>query len=416
MQEKTSKVMRYERVVEISTWVVMILVLLGVRFLPTNPIDNSITYLLVGGIIAFALLYYLVIYRYFSRTNRMYLKSIADIILIGILIHVAKDYGQFFYALYFLPVAAAALSLELINALLIATIASLFVALEIFLGAQQILPTTSLTYQGFWQIGFILFITIFCRFLAIQLKQEQTLKEESIIKQKSLEEEALREKEFLSLTSHQLYTPTSIIRGFASLLRDEDWGKLNPKQQDAVEEIHNSSKRMADLVSELLNISRIQAGTFIIKPSMNNISELLKNIVKQFQQIKPNQNTDIKLFLPEDLKEIEIDGEKIRMVIYNLLDNALKYSPNGQVSLKIKQNEKETQFSIKDEGVGIPSEDFEKLFQPFFRGKNILELDNKGTGLGLYIARLIVEKHGGKIWAESKINEGSEFIFSLPNN
>ena len=172
---------------------------------------------------------------------------------------------------------------------------------------------------------------------------------------------------------------------------------------------------MADLVSELLNISRIQAGTFIIKPSMSNLGELTQNIIKQFQQIKPNRSNDIKLILPENLKETEIDKEKIRMVIYNLLDNALKYSPNGQILLTIKQNNEETEFSIKDEGVGIPEEDFEKLFQPFFRGKNILELDNKGTGLGLYIARLIVEAHGGKIWAQPKINKGSEFIFSLPN-
>lgn len=408
------QVTRYERIVEISTWAVIILVLFAVRFLPQDPLHDDRTFLLIGGILAFALLYYMIIYRYFSKTNRLYLKTISDIVFIGILIHLLKDYGQFFYALYFLPVAAAALSLELINALLIATIASLFIAVEIFLGAQDILPTTSPAYQGIWQIGFIVFITIFCRSLAVQLKQEQRLRGESLARQKVLEEEAKQEKEFLSLTSHQLYTPTSIIRGFSSLMKEDDQN-LTPKQKDAVEEIYASSKRMADLVSELLSISRIQAGSFRIKLAYTDINDLLHSIIKQISLVKPNKEVDIIPEISGASKPIDIDSEKIRMVIYNLLDNALKYSKEGEVTLHAHQTDKETVISIKDEGVGIPKEDYDKLFQPFFRGKNILELDNKGTGLGLYVARLIIEKHGGKIWVESGLDKGSKFIFSLPN-
>lgn len=416
MPEKMIPASKFERIIEISTWVVVILVLFGVRFLPQDPVGEASTYYIIGGMIGFALLYYLVIYKYFSKTNRMYLKSIADIILIGILIHILKDYGQFFYALYFLPIAAAALSLELINALLIATIASLFVALEIFLGVEGILPTTTPLYQGVWQISFILFITIFCRFLAVQLRQEQAQKEESLAREKLLKEEATREKEFLGLTSHQLYTPTSIIRGFASLLRENGWGELNPKQRDAVEEIYVSSKRMADLVTELLSISKIQGGTFEIKKTEIDLGKMLENIVKQIEQTKPDKSVGIELDLPEKILPIQIDAEKIRMVIYNLLDNAMKYTSRGKVVLAVAQNDIETTITIKDEGVGIPADDFEKLFQPFFRGESILELDNKGTGLGLYIARLIVEKHGGKIRAESEgLNKGSRFIFNLPN-
>ncbi len=407
---------RWEHIIEISTWVVVIIVLFGVRFLPQEPVGEAQTYYLIGGIIAFALLYYLIIYRYFSKTHRIYLKSIADIILIGVLIHLMKDYGQFFFALYFLPIAAAALSLELINALLIGVVASLLVAAEIYFSAQNILPTDQPFYQGIWQVSFILFVTIFCRVLAVELRREEALKEEALAREKLLKEEAAREKEFLSLTSHQLYTPTSIIRGFASLLREEDWGKLNAKQRDAVEEIYVSSKRMADLVSELLSISKIQAGTFQIKKSPTDLKAMLKNIIKQIEEIKPDQSIQVAQDLPEEISPIEADAEKIRMVIYNLLDNALKYTSRGKVIVSVKQDSTNTTVSVKDEGVGIPPGDFEKLFQPFFRGQSILELDNKGTGLGLYIARLIVEKHGGKIWAESEgLNKGSKFIFTLPN-
>mgnify|MGYP005851041879 CR=1 FL=1 len=412
---------RYEKIVEVTTWLIMIIVIFGVRFLPIRLIENEQVYYLIGGIVSFALLYYLVIYKYFPRTKRLYFKTVADIVLIGVLIHVLKDYGQYFFALYFLPIAAAALELEFINALLIAVVASIFVVFEVFLGSQQLLPQSSQLYQGAWQIGLILLMTIFCRALAMQIRQERMAKEESLARQKALEGEAERQKEFLSLTSHQLFTPLSIIRGFVSMLHDENYGKLEPKQKAAVNEVYANTKRMVNLVSELLSISRIQAGSFQLVKSKTDIAEILKNIADQFSQSRPKKGVEIVCEV-DRLRPINIDGDKIRNCIYNLLDNAVKYTPSGTVRLQAQQDDQTTVVKIIDQGVGLKEEDREKLFQPFFRGKDILELDNQGTGLGLYIARLIVEKHGGKIWAEnnSKItgaikDKGATFAFELPN-
>lgn len=412
-KEKQTFLQKYERHIEASTWVIIIAVLFGVRFLPQTLIDSDQAYILIGLIIGFVLLYYLVIYKYFKRASRLYIKDIADIVLIGVLVHVLKDYGTFFYALYFLPIAAAALTLEFINALLIATIAASFVAAEIFLSAQSLLDSAKL-YEGAWQIGFILLITMFCRFLAIQIRQERRQKEESLARQRVLEEESRREKEFMSLTSHQLYTPLSIIRGFASMLKDDSLGKLSAKQKEAVWEIHGSSARMVNLVSELLSISRIQSGIFQLDKKPTDLGQMLQNIVNQFNQTKTNQQVSLTLKVSDNLSPVTIDADKIRQVIYNLLDNALKYSQKGTVTVNAGQDDKETTVAVADEGIGIDEQDTEKLFQPFFRGKNILELDNKGTGLGLYIARLLVEKHGGKIWAESQKGQGSTFKFTLP--
>jgi len=414
-----SKVHRYEGIVEIFTWVIIILVIFFVRFLPQRLIDNDHVYYLIGAIISFILLYYLIIYKYFNRPYRIYLKTIADIVLIGVLIHVLKDYGQYFFALYFLPIAAAALELEFINALIIATIASVFVAFEVFLGSQELLPPTSQLYQGAWQIGLILLMTIFCRALALQIRQERSEKEEAQTRQKALEEEAARQKEFLSLTSHQLYTPLSIIRGFVSMLHEEKLGKLSPKQKDAADEIYISTKRMVALVSELLSISRIQSGTFELKLAPTDIFELIKKTVDEFNQGRPKENVQLFYNRVARIEPIQIDADKIRNVLYNLIDNAFKYTPKGKISISCEQKNDTTTVKVIDEGVGIKDEDIEKLFQPFFRGKNILELDNKGTGLGLYVARLIIEKHGGKIWGESNSQagrKGSTFAFSIPNN
>lgn len=409
------KINRYEKIIEISTWAVIIAIIFGIRFLPNRQVDDTKSYLLVGIIISFALIYYLIIYKYFPRDKRLYLKDISDILLIGILIHLLKDWGQYFYALFFLPIAAAALSLEFINALLIAVIASLFVVFEIFLGAQDLYPKGGEVAQGAWQIGLILLITIFCRVLAMQVRQERIAKEESLTRQKALEEEAKRQKEFLSLTSHQLFTPLSMIRGFASLLHYGTLGKLSQRQQEAVGEIYASSKRMTNLISELLSVSRIQSGKLPIHLTEGKIEEVIQSSLSQFRQAMPKKNIHLEFTRDSTLKPLPMDKEKILQVLYILLDNAIRYTPKGKIKISLKQNEQWTTVNIQDEGMGIKKEDFEKLFQPFFRGKNILELDNKGTGLGLHIARLIIDGHHGKIWAESSgPNKGSTFSFSLP--
>lgn len=346
----------------------------------------------------------------------MYVKDIADIVLIGVLIHLLKDYGQFFFALYFLPIAAAALTMEFISALIIATFASVFVIFEIFLNSYSLLPEGGSNYfQGIWQIGLILLITIFCRFLAVQLREEKRQKEEALARQKLLEEEALREKDFMSLTAHQLYTPLSIIRGFSSMLNDATFGKLNPKQQDAATEIYQSTKRMVALVAELLDISRVQTGKIKLHYAPVNPSDLIRDIIANFSHISENKKVTVTANILDNPAPIEMDSDKIRQVIYNLIDNALKYTREGEIKVSFVQDPKQTTFSVKDSGVGIPSQDHEKIFEPFFRGKNILELDNKGTGLGLYIAKLIIQKHGGRIWFTSKENLGTTFSFSVPN-
>lgn len=383
--------------------------------MPQDPLNNSQTYILIGAIASFVLLYYLVIYKYFSKSKRIYLKEIADIVLIGVLIHLLKDYGQYFFALYFLPIAAAALSFEFISALLIATIAVLFVVFEIFLSSYDLIPRQQDIYGGIWQIGLILLITIFCRFLAIQLKEEKSLKEEAIARQKALEEETKREKEFMSLTSHQLYTPLSMIRGFSGMLNDGSMGKLSTKQKEAASQIYENSKRMVSLISELLSISRIETGKIKLNYRSFDPKSLLDDIVFNFNETKENKKVKVIFKIPKEIIRIEADADKIRQVIYNLIDNALKYTPEGEILVSLTQDQKNTVFSIKDSGIGIRPEDYDKIFEPFYRGKNILELDNKGTGLGLYIARLIIEKHGGKIWFASKENRGTNFSFNVPN-
>jgi signal transduction histidine kinase len=170
---------------------------------------------------------------------------------------------------------------------------------------------------------------------------------------------------------------------------------------------------MTNLVEVLLSISRIQSGKYKINLAKTDLKSLLESINKQFTQTQLKPGLQIEMELPKELEEVMIDQDKIRQVISNLVDNAVKYSDKGKIKINVQQYQKETLISVSDDGKGVSKEDRDKLFEPFFRGTNILEIDNRGTGLGLYIARLIINHHKGKIWLEPK-EKGAEFKFSLP--
>lgn len=405
----------FEHWAEIITWIVMILVLIFIRILPQEIIANSVVYYLIGGIVAFALIYYTLIYRYFTKTQRFWIKDFSDVIIISVLIILAKDYGTYFYSLYFLPIAAAALVLGTIDSLLIATVASLFIVFEIFLDAQGILPSKPQLYLGFFQIGFIVLMTLFCRFLALQVRQERKSREEALAKAKALEVIEKREREFMTLTSHQLYTPLSMIRGFSSMLYNDEKKKLNKKQLDYAGEIYENSKRMVGLISELLSISHIRADHVKFKFENIDPEKLISYVVEQLKPKAEEKKISLK-FVESDKKLVGIKADSLRLeqAIFNLVDNAIKFTDDGSVNVKAREGVNELIISVSDTGRGISDQDKEKLFQPFTHGKNILELDKEGNGLGLYIAKTIVEKHGGKVWFHSHPGTGSTFFISLP--
>jgi signal transduction histidine kinase len=399
--------------IEIITWTVMILVVVFIRLLPNSMVGNEEVYLLIGGIIGFALIYYLIIYRYFNRTQRLWIKDISDIIIISVLIILAKDYGTYFFALYFLPIAAATLVLGTINSLLIAVVACLFVVLDIFLNAQGYYPGQSQLTAGIFQIAFILLITIFCRFLALQVREEKRAREkaEALVKAKELSEK--REREFMTMTSHQLMTPLSIIRGFSSILASDK--KVTGKEKDYACEINTNTEKMVNLIKKLMNISKMRSDkdheNFDIKKT--SLEPVIENVIACLKSTAEKKGITIKYEKStEKLPEVYIDTAKIEDVLTNIIDNAIKYSKYGFIEITTRLLNKKIVVNIKDTGLGISKEDQTKIFTPFFRSKKTF--GEEGTGLGLYISKIIVERHGGEMWLNSKLGKGSVLSFSLP--
>lgn len=220
--------------------------------------------------------------------------------------------------------------------------------------------------------------------------------------------------DFIATVSHEFKTPlTSIMMG-ASLLTNENIGKMNEKQRNIVSTIQEDGNRITNLVNELLELSRIESGkaAFHIQPC--SISAIIENSVKPLYHVAEQKEVNLYYVAEESLPKVQADYEKITWVINNLVTNALKYTNAGdEISIRAKVERGNVVVSVKDTGIGIPEEYLNKIFEKFVQVKGY-DLEVRGTGLGLSIVKDIIKAHGGEIGCESKLDVGSNFVFTLP--
>jgi signal transduction histidine kinase len=221
--------------------------------------------------------------------------------------------------------------------------------------------------------------------------------------------------EFISVASHQLRTPISAIKWETELLLTKFKKGLNQKQLKNIETISSLSNRMIRLISDLLDVARIDQGRLMLKKESINIQKIVGDVVLELASFAKARNIEM---IYEEGKKIPItcgDSNRIKMVVENLIDNSIKYTPlRGRVEIKLTKKDGSIQFSVKDNGVGIPEEQQSRVFEKFFRSNNSVRYQTEGTGLGLYIAKSIIEQSGGKMWFNSVEGLGTIFLFSLP--
>jgi signal transduction histidine kinase len=221
--------------------------------------------------------------------------------------------------------------------------------------------------------------------------------------------------EFISIASHQLRTPLTAIKGYISMINQGDFGPLTKKLAMPLDRVYKSTERIIHLVEDLLNISRIESGRMKYDFSRVSLEEMIEDVYDELKQQAANKGLKFEFIKPKKkIPEIILDKGKIREVVMNLVDNAVKYTPKGSVILKLDTTDNYVQFSVSDTGRGIGPDEMPLLFQKFSRARGV-QLENvEGTGLGLYIARQIIKRHGGKIWAESAgRGKGSTFIIQF---
>jgi len=222
--------------------------------------------------------------------------------------------------------------------------------------------------------------------------------------------------EFVSLASHQLRTPLSTVNWYSEMLLTGDVGEVTTEQKKYLEEIYNGNQRMVELVNTLLDVSRIELGTLVVESKPTNIVKLTQNVINEQKLQIIEKKIKLSPSFEDNIPLITADPKLLRMVIQNLLSNAIKYTPDGgkiRASLSLDEK-KNVILKISDTGYGIPANQQDKIFSKLFRADNVIGKDTEGTGLGLYIAKSIVEQVGGKLWFESEENRGTTFYVALP--
>ncbi|MDP3093825.1 MAG: PAS domain-containing sensor histidine kinase [bacterium] len=222
--------------------------------------------------------------------------------------------------------------------------------------------------------------------------------------------------EFVSLAAHQLRTPLSAIKWSLRMLLDGDIGEISKEQKDIVEKTYQSNERMITLINDLLNLARIEEGKYVINPVLADMVEICQSTIEFIGS--DFRNKGIKLeFLKPAKKPIRVfaDEEKLKLVVQNLVDNAFKYTPKGgKVTVSLKETANEVRTEVQDTGIGIADNEQKRVFTKFFRASEAVLTEPAGSGLGLYMAKNIIESHGGKIGFTSKQNKGTTFYFTLP--
>lgn len=221
--------------------------------------------------------------------------------------------------------------------------------------------------------------------------------------------------EFVSLASHQLRTPLSTINWYTEMLLSGDAGKINKEQKKYLEEVYQGSKRMVGLVNALLNVSRIEMGTFAIEPEPVDLKKTAQIVLKELEPTIKGKEIKMDESYDSDLPIIQFDPKLINIIFQNLLSNAVKYTPAaGSVSLMVSKDIESIIIKVADTGYGIPQNQHVKIFSKLFRADNVVSKETEGTGLGLYIVKSIIDHAGGRIWFESEDNKGTTFHVTLP--
>lgn len=221
--------------------------------------------------------------------------------------------------------------------------------------------------------------------------------------------------EFISMASHQLRTPLTSIKGYISMMLEGDVGSITPGQKHVLEEAFIGSERMVRLIGDFLNVSRLQTGKFVIEKRPTDIAKLIDDELDSLEPNATARSLKFKYSHPKKVPLLNIDAGKVQQVIMNFADNAIFYSKeNSVIKINLKVSRDWVEYTVIDSGIGVPADEQSGLFKKFFRATNARKQRPDGTGVGLFLAKKVIDAHWGEIIFESKENKGSTFGFRLP--
>jgi signal transduction histidine kinase len=220
--------------------------------------------------------------------------------------------------------------------------------------------------------------------------------------------------QFVSNVSHELRTPLTIIRESISLIDEEIGAKLASKQKELLDICNRNIDRLARLISDILDFQKLQSGKAIFELKEDDINDTILEVTQTMNTLLKDKNLKFSTDLDLRVPKLKYDKDKIIQVLTNIVNNAIKFTENGEIVILSRKNGNSVIVSVKDTGIGIKKDEIQKLFVPFAQLESSNERRRGGTGLGLSISKEIIEKHNGKIWVESGLGSGSTFCFTLP--
>ena len=245
----------------------------------------------------------------------------------------------------------------------------------------------------------------------------KALQEQLEFKNAELEKANKAKSDFLASMSHELRTPLNAIMGFSEVLLERNFGELNQKQEEYINDVLEAGEHLLSLINDILDLARVESGQMMFEPSEFYVRDIVEQSITMVKERALRHYINLSDEIAPDVAMVFADERKLKQVIYNLLTNAIKFTPdNGSVSLVVSKADQDVMFTIEDTGIGIPEEAMSRLFYPFSQIRLLHPSIHEGTGLGLSIVKAIIELHGGKIWVESKVGKGSKFSFTIPAN
>ena len=362
------------------------------------------------------------LFSWFIKKNKfiklsLWLWPVSEVWMITLIIYYTGGFASVFSFLYLIPITTLAILFSLQAGLGIAIFSSFaylgLTTLELYgviphvskIGAE-ILARPNNLYIAFSVILNRVLIFFVVAYLGGFLSSRQ----KEIDKMKT---------DFISIASHQLRTPTTSIRLFVEMLRSETKDKLSDKHREYLDNINHSAGEIFQLVDDFLDISRIESGKLAVKPELVQLEDIIQSVINDTISLAKFKKCQVIFKKPkEKFSPVLVDKILIKQVINNLIVNAIRYSPGDKKCnvfiFLTEKNAQEYLITIKDIGIGIPEEDQKNIFEKFFRADNAVKLKTEGAGLGLYIAKVIIEIIGGKIWFDSIMNQGSVFYITIP--
>ena len=234
-------------------------------------------------------------------------------------------------------------------------------------------------------------------------------------KSRQLEAASRHKTEFMANMSHELRTPLNAIIGFSDVLEQRMYGTLNDQQSDYVRDIAGSGRHLLDLVNEILDLSKVEAGRMELEPSEFALADTIHGTLAFVRERAASHRVALNADVPTELGTVVADERKVRQVLLNLLSNAVKFTPDGgTIRVRAQRRDSEVQVAVQDTGIGIAPEDQAKVFDEFQQVGKASDRSREGTGLGLTLAKRFIELHGGRIWIESAVGKGTTFTFAIP--